>query len=1344
MNAAGAKPRRRRIFWRYLLAAALAVLLLIAGLVWYLNSNSFQAMVRGRLVAELEKVTGGRVELGSIHTSPFRLRVAVRDLTIHGRENPSEVPFVHVNRIVARVKIISVLGAEFGFHTLVLDHPTIHVIVYPDGSTNQPAPKIKQTSKGPSLEQLFQLSISRLEVRRGEAIWNDQKIPLDFAANDVSAEMTYSMLHRRYACSLLIGRALTKLENYRPLAWMAEAHFTVSANGVQVGSLRISSGRSRLEASGHLSDFRNPSIEATYNATLNLAEFAAITRRSEARGGIVELQGQGTWSAEQLSSAGKLAVKDFSWRDRYLNISGVGLNTQFSITPQRLALSQIDARALGGSATGNAEVNGWMEQLVADKGRGPRSASQQNGSLVLRVKDISAGALAAAVSRPTLPLRKMNLVGRASGTVEVRWKGSIKNAEPQFALNIAAPATTPASQLPLNARLRATYHASNGELDVGELTATTRASQIHASGRLASSGSLQLSVSTSDLHEWQPILAAFGRPEQIPAVLQGHAAFNGTAAGTIPDVTLAGNLQAQGFDFLIPATLHTSAQSLHWDSLTSGIRMSPHVLALQNGVLQQGDTVIRFSLAAGLNQGQLTAQSPFTARVALRHGDVEQILALAGRSYPIRGKVNLLLEGSGTREQPDITGHLRLMDASIYGESVSDVNSDLHFSGGKLQLSGVRALYHGTQVTGSGDYDLSSGLFHFSAQGANFDLSRLPRLQRARLKVEGRLDFTAQGSGTAKEPAINATFRLHDLVLDHERTGDFTLEAVTRGPELHLSGRSQFPTSELAVDGDVHLRGDWPSTINVHFTHLDADALLRVYLRGRLTGHSAASGHLQANGPLRRPADLSLAGTLDDLSVDIQNMKLHNQGPVSFAVSDRVFRLEAFHLLGEDTDLSASGTVALKGDRQLDLHSQGRVNLKLLESYDPDFTSSGMLAVDMNITGTLARPVTQGRLQITNGAIAYLNLPSAFSDVAGSLAFNQNRLQIETLTAHTGGGQVAFSGFASWQNHQLSFDLGLKEQDVRLRYPPGVSSTANADLHFVGSSSGSTLSGDVTVTKLSVTPGFDFGAYLARSARTTVLPPTNPVLNKIRLDVHIVTVPELQMQTAIVRLSGDADLHVRGTAAKPILLGRADVLEGQVYFNGTKYELERGEVSFANPVTTTPVLDLQATTHVRDYDITLSLNGEPDKLKVTYRSEPPLPEADIITLLALGRTTQESAQLQQQSGQSAFTQEASSAIINQALNATVSNRAQRLFGVSRIKIDPAGLNTETSLGRGPAVTIEQQVADNLTITYSTSVEQASQQIIQVVYNLTHNISVVAIRDQNGVASFDVRIRQRKR
>ena len=78
-----------------------------------------------------------------------------------------------------------------------------------------------------------------------------------------------------------------------------------------------------------------------------------------------------------------------------------------------------------------------------------------------------------------------------------------------------------------------------------------------------------------------------------------------------------------------------------------------------------------------------------------------------------------------------------------------------------------------------------------------------------------------------------------------------------------------------------------------------------------------------------------------------------------------------------------------------------------------------------------------------------------------------------------------------------------------------------------------------------------------------------------------------------------------------------------------------------------------------------------------------------------------------------FSDQASNLILNQALNDTASSRFQRLFGASNIKIDPQGLTTETNpTARGPQVTIEQEFANNLSLTYSTNVSQSSQQIIQ--------------------------------
>jgi translocation and assembly module TamB len=1341
MSESGAKPGRRKI-WKYLLWLMLAGILVLAAVGWYSTTDSFQGWVRQRLVAELERATGGRAELASIHTVPFHFQVEVRNLTIHGREQAGEVPYAHVDSFLAQLKPWSILQTGIGFNYVILDHPVLHIILYPDGTTNQPEPRLSQASTDKGIEKLFAFSISRFEVRHGEILWEDQPIPLDFAVSNVSADMSYSLLRRRYDGDVLLGKADTIFKDYGPLAWTAEAHFSLSRDRVLLQSLKATSGRTHLQAKGEIDNFSRPKIEADYDISLDLVEAAAVMRRPEVRQGVLLLVGHGSWSAQDFSSIGKVVLSRLDWRDAPIGLHNANLSAQYSLNPKKLVLSQVQGQVFGGIATGDADVTNWLNLQRETAATKVRESERQAGTVRLRLKDLSVREIAAAFSTPARPFHKLKLAGLTSGSVEARWKGSPLNTEAQFVGDVVPSVQSANGTLPLTAHFQGIYRAGPGELQLDQLTAATPATQVRASGTLSTTAALKLSVTTTDLGEWQPVFTAAGYNGPIPVTLKGHASFDGAATGKLSQIAIAGNLQSRDFETLIPATSQTPEKMVRWDTLRANVQVSPSVFAVRNGRLTRDPDSLKFDFHVQLAQRKFTDTSAFQARLETQNADLAALLAFAGYSYPVTGIMDFHLKVGGTRAEPHGEGHIQIRDGSLYGEPIESFSSDLEFNGGDVALNHIQLAQNEAKVTGDATYNPTSRAFHFNLTGGNFDLARIPEMQSAHISVEGRADFTATGSGTVEEPAINATVHLHDLTFDQERAGDFTINAASQGAELKITGQSEFEEAELKVEGGVQLREDWPADVYFHFRQLDVDSLLRLYLHQGVTGHSKVVGDVHLVGPLRRPRELQLIASLDNLEANVEEMKLSSSGPVRFSVANQSLKIDQFHLVGEGTDLSATGSVQLNGERALDLRAQGGVNLKLIESLNPDFTSSGAVSVDVSVSGTLAKPVTQGRVKIDHGAIAYIDLPSALSDINGSLVFNQDRLQIETLTAHTGGGLVTFGGYATAYNKKFNFDLTVKGQDVRLRYPPGVSATANADLHFAGSSTASSLTGEIIVTKLGMTPGFDFGAYLDRS-QGSALPPTNRLLNRIRLDVHIATTPELQMQTASVRLSGDADLHLRGTAGKPVILGRADVIEGEVYFNGTKYRLERGDVTFINPVTTTPVLDLQATTRVRDYDVTLNLNGQIDRPNVTYRSEPPLPTSDIIGLLAFGSTSEESAQLSQ--SQSAFNSETSSAILSAALNATVSNRVQKLFGVSRIKIDPQGLTTETSPTQtGPAVTIEQQVQNNLTLTYTTNVAQASQQIIQVEYNITRNVSIVGVRDQNGVVSFDVRVRQRKK
>lgn len=1323
---------------RYCLMACLLLMLVLSAALWYVTTDSFQQMVRGRLIAALGRATGGRVELGSFHAVPLRFQVEVRNLTIHGKEMTSELPLVHVDSMSAVVNLSSALGARLEFHSLTLDHPVVHVIFYPDGSTNQPAPKQQAAA---DLTQLFSTSIDRLEVRRGELLMQDRQVPFEFVSNDVSARLNYSFLHRRYSGDSAVGKGETQFNGYRPVAWSGQSVFSIDSRGLQIQSLIVTSGNSMLQARGTITGFHDPVFQGNYRFTLNLQQAGAITRQAQLKAGTLEIQGTGSWSNKTFGTEGAFDLRDVSWLDRDINAKNAAAKGNYHLDPQKIQLSRVEGRVLRGNFSSEAEILDWQ---VSEKHSG-KEKKEQRGTVRMQVKDLSVADLLASAGPRFRPVRNLRLAGNLSGSSEMRWRGSLDNTEVAASMNVTAPSRVVPGQTPLTANARLAYHARLSSLEIADLTANTAATQLRASGSLANSAtSVRLSFASTDMREWQPLMSLVF-PSGVPVNVHGRATFNGTAIGALSNLTIAGRVQLQDFDAALGQD--PSSPPFHADMLGTDLQVSSRNLNLRDGILQSGGTTLKLDGSVGLTGWNVTPVSPMRLRLDIENAEAGELAAQFATDVRLTGRINAHLEVAGTKSNPEAKGTLNWANGSVQSYRFDSVTARATLDGTQIGFSNLELLRAQSRINAHGAYDLAAKTFQINLAGSNFNLAELAPLQRSRVKLTGALDFAADLSGSRLRPDVNARLHVRGLTFNDEPAGDYWLDAVTHGEDVLLNGHSDFKTAQLIINGKVHLREQWPAHIDLSFSRLDVDPFIETYLRSHITGHSSVAGDLLLEGPLRDPDQLKITGNLAELSVEVERIKLHNDGPLQFSLSNRTLNINSFRIVGDSTNFSATGTIQLTGERKLGMHMRGEIGLELIRSYDPDFTGSGKIKVESSLNGTLGFPLVHGALQIENASLADINLPSALSALNGTLAFNQNQVTIQSLTAQTGGGSVSFGGHAELVGRQVNFDLTANADSVRLRYPPGVSSTATATLHWNGSTAGSLLSGDVTVIRLGVTPGFDFGAYLQKTVQQSSLPQTDPVLNKIRLDLHVSTMPELQMQTNVIRLRGDADLRVRGNAAKPVLLGRANIFEGEAYFNGTKYRLERGGVTFGtpaanNPAGTVPYVDFEATTRVRDYDITLSINGPADRPKLSYRSEPPLPTNDIIGLLAFGGTTQESAILQQ-SSQSAFSQQASNAMLTAALNATLNNRAQRLFGNSRIKIDPQGLETSRTQN-GPAVTIEEQVKDNLTVTYTTNVSQTSEQIIRAEYNVSRNVSIVAIRDQYGVISFDVKFRHRKR
>ena len=240
------------------------------------------------------------------------------------------------------------------------------------------------------------------------------------------------------------------------------------------------------------------------------------------------------------------------------------------------------------------------------------------------------------------------------------------------------------------------------------------------------------------------------------------------------------------------------------------------------------------------------------------------------------------------------------------------------------------------------------------------------------------------------------------------------------------------------------------------------------------------------------------------------------------------------------------------------------------------------------------------------------------------------------------------------------------------------------------------------------------------------------------------TAPNVQFRTALTpRLQSGRERHVTRQPRFPACSGGLQVTSGQVVFFGSKYDIDQGVVSFYDPQRINPVVNLDLATTVQGIDVSISVTGPMDRLKLAYRSDPPMLFSDLVSLLASGKvstTDPVMAARQPQAVDQNLTQAGASTVLGQAVANPVSGRLQRLFGVSGLQTDPQ--ITGASNTPQATMTLQQQITRELTFTYIQGLSSGNPQIIRVEWAIDPHLSAIAQRDLNG--SFDLDFFYKKR
>jgi translocation and assembly module TamB len=388
-------------------------------------------------------------------------------------------------------------------------------------------------------------------------------------------------------------------------------------------------------------------------------------------------------------------------------------------------------------------------------------------------------------------------------------------------------------------------------------------------------------------------------------------------------------------------------------------------------------------------------------------------------------------------------------------------------------------------------------------------------------------------------------------------------------------------------------------------------------------------------------------------------------------------------------------------------------------------------------------------MEIVNASFYLRDLPVGIDNVNGTIFFDRNRANIQKLTGTSGGGTAALSGFVGFALGDLTFRLQAQLSNVRVRYPEGVSNTVDADLTLTGSSAASILSGLVTVKRSGFVVTGDAGNLAASSGSAVpAAAAQNEFLRNLQFDVRLRTAPNAIFSVSYTSdLQLEGDLRLRGSPAKPILLGSIYASQGEVNFFGNRYNISRGELLFYNTAAVAPQIDLDLETRVRGITVYLNVSGPLSRLNITYRSEPPLQSSEILALLTVGRTPAATSgsvvATDRIRSQTVMENSAgTNTLLGTALSAGLNTRTERFFGASRLRIDPSNVGVD-ALPQA-RLSIEQSISRDVTITFITNLNRSQQQVVRLEWDLSRQWSLIAIKDENGVFAVDFLFRKRFR
>ena len=312
-----------------------------------------------------------------------------------------------------------------------------------------------------------------------------------------------------------------------------------------------------------------------------------------------------------------------------------------------------------------------------------------------------------------------------------------------------------------------------------------------------------------------------------------------------------------------------------------------------------------------------------------------------------------------------------------------------------------------------------------------------------------------------------------------------------------------------------------------------------------------------------------------------------------------------------------------------------RSSVNFLRQFIPQAEQlDGDLALDVDVRGTIAQPVLSGSGDITINVARSQNVTlPALRNFKGRLIFANDTLKVEQFGGDLSGGKFTVTGGAKFKRlTQVDIDLQFKANSILVARNDTLTVRTDADIKVAGPFTSATVSGNVEMTNSQFLKNLDL-IPIGLPGRPAPQPPSarpqfsfpDPPLRDWKFDVAIKTKEPFLIRGNLANGGAVSDLHLTGTGLHPGLEGTVRLENVEATLPFSRLEIAYGFLYFDPSDSLNPKLDLHGTSVIRDYTIHVYIYGTSLAPEALFTSEPPLPQEEVISLLATGTTREELA-----------------------------------------------------------------------------------------------------------------------